>query len=75
MKRQWVENHPPSRKRNATGAGTPPSQPGRSSTPLLAAGIVLVLAIVGLVAYTRSSTPEPAADARRRPRPRSSIRP
>jgi Protein of unknown function with PCYCGC motif len=41
-------------------SGTPPS--GRSSTPLLAAGIVLVLAIVGLVAYTRSSQPAPAAD-------------
>jgi len=46
----------------ASGAGTPPSEPGRSSTPLLAAGIVLVLAIVGLVAYTRSSAPEPAAE-------------
>jgi hypothetical protein len=48
---------------NAAGAATPPSEPGRSSTPLLAAGIVLVLAIVGLVAYTRSSTPEPAAES------------
>jgi hypothetical protein len=46
----------------ASGAGTPPSQPGRSSTPLIAAGIVLVLAIVGLVAYTRTSAPEPAAE-------------
>ena len=45
-----------------SGSGTPPSEPGRSSTPLLAAGIVLVLAIVGLVAYTRSSPPEPAAE-------------
>src|SRR3954468_12640570 len=41
--------------------GTPPPEPTRSSTPLIAAGIVLVLAIVGLVAYTRSSQPEPAA--------------
>jgi Protein of unknown function with PCYCGC motif len=35
-------------------SGTPPSEPGRSSTPLLAVGIVAVLAIVGLFAYTRS---------------------
>ncbi len=43
-------------------AGTPPSPPGRSSTPLIAAGIVAVLAIAGLVAYTRSSAPAPAAE-------------
>src|SRR4051812_3437409 len=47
---------------SASTAGTPPSTPGRSSTPLLAIGIVLVLAIVGLFAYTRSSQPEPAAE-------------
>jgi hypothetical protein len=41
----------------------PPSEPGRSSTPLVAAGIVLVLAIVGLVAYTRSSPEETAPTA------------
>jgi hypothetical protein len=45
----------------SSGSDTPPAEPGRSSTPLLAAGIVLVLAIVGLVAYTRSGTPDPAA--------------
>ena len=44
-------------------SGAPPSEPGRSSTPLLAAGIVLVLAIVGLVAYTRSSPEEAAQTA------------
>ena len=42
-------------------SGTPPAAPGRSSTPLIAAGIVI--AIVGLVAYTRSGAPEPAAPA------------
>jgi Protein of unknown function with PCYCGC motif len=46
----------------SSGSGTPPAEPGRSSTPLVAAGIVLVLAIVGLVAYTRSG-PDPAAQA------------
>ena len=46
---------------NTSSSGTPPDAPRRSSTPLLAAGFVLVLAIVGLVAYTRSSAPEPAA--------------
>ena len=49
-----------------SSAGTPPSPPGRSSTPLLAIGIVLVLAIVGLFAYTRPAQPKPdpqAADA------------
>ncbi len=51
-----------SHAQNASSAsGTPPSAPGRSSTPLIAAGIVLVLAIVGLVAYTRTSQQEPAA--------------
>jgi hypothetical protein len=45
---------------SSSSAGTPPTEPGRSSTPLLAGGIVLVLAIVGLFAYTRSSQPEPA---------------
>ena len=44
-----------------SSAGTPPSTPGRSSTPLLVIGIVLVLAIVGLFAYTRSGPPQPAA--------------
>lgn len=44
-------------------SGTPPSEPGRSSTPLLAIGIVAVLAIVGLFAYSRSGQPEPAAQA------------
>ena len=43
-------------------SGAPPSAPRGLSTPLLAAGIVLVLAIVGLVAYTRSSQPAPAAE-------------
>ena len=42
-------------------SGTPPSEPGRSSTPLLAAVIVAVLAIVGLFAYTRSGQPEQTA--------------
>jgi hypothetical protein len=47
---------------SSSTAGTPPSEPKRSSTPLLVAGIVLVLAIVGLVAYTRSGQPEPVAE-------------
>ena len=47
----------------ASTSGTP-SEPGRSFTPLLAFAIVAVLAIVGLVAYTRSGPAEtPAADA------------
>jgi hypothetical protein len=46
----------------SSGSATPPSEPRRSSTPLVAA-LVLVLAIVGLVAYTRSGTPDPAAPA------------
>src|SRR5471032_1605577 len=50
----------PTRTPSST-SGTPPSEPGRSSTPLLAAGIVAVLAIVGLFAYTRSSQPEQTA--------------
>jgi hypothetical protein len=45
----------------SSASGTPPSAPRRSWTPLFAAGIVLVLAIVGLFAYTRSGQPEPAA--------------
>ena len=51
----------------AAGA-PPPSEPRRSSTPLLAVGIVLVLAIVGLFAYTRSGAAGPAASSRRRRR-------
>jgi hypothetical protein len=47
---------------SSTAGAPPPSEPGRSSTPLLATGIVLVLAIAGLVAYTRSSQPAPAAE-------------
>ena len=42
-------------------SGAPPSEPARSSTPLLAAGIIAVIAIGGLVAYWRSGSPEPAA--------------
>ena len=51
-----------SQNASSTVGTPPPSEPGRSSTPLLAAGIVLVLAIAGLVAYTRSSQPAPAAE-------------
>ena len=50
----------------AAAGAPPPSQPGRSSTPLLAIGIVVVLAIVGLFAYTRSGPavqPEQTAQA------------
>ena len=49
----------------APAGAPPPSQP-RRSTPLLAIGIVLVLAIVGLFAYTRSgpaAQPEQTAQA------------
>ena len=42
-------------------SGAPASQPGRWSTPLVAAIIVVLVAIVGLVAYTRSGQPQPAA--------------
>jgi hypothetical protein len=45
---------------SSSATGTPPSEPGRSSTPLIAAAIVAVLAMVGLFAYTRSGT-DPAA--------------
>jgi hypothetical protein len=48
---------------SSSGSGTRPPAPRRSSTPLLAGGIVLMLAIVGLVAYTRSSAPASGADA------------
>ena len=54
----------------SSGSSTPPTEPGRSSTPLVAAGIVLVLAIVGLVAYTRSAPagqPEPSAQVAQAP--------
>jgi hypothetical protein len=40
-------------------SGAPPSETGRSWTPLLATGVLLALAIVGLVAYTRSSPEGP----------------
>jgi hypothetical protein len=43
-------------------SGAPPP-PGRSWTPLLATGIALAVAIVGLVAYTRSSPEEPVQTA------------
>jgi len=55
-------------------AGSPPP-PRRSSTTLLAAGIVLVVAIVGLLAYTRSSQPEPAVQASQAPAPPAVIDP
>ena len=51
-----------SQNASSTAGTPPPSEPRRSSTPLLAAGIVLVLAIAGLLAYTRSSQPAPAAE-------------
>jgi hypothetical protein len=46
----------------SSGSTAPPSEPGRTSTPLIVAAIVLVVAIVGLVAYTRTGAPEPAAE-------------
>ena len=48
---------------SSSGSATPPPEPGRSSTALLAAGCVAVLAIVGLFAYTRSRQPEPSTQA------------
>jgi hypothetical protein len=48
---------------SSSTSGTPPSEPGRSSTPLLAAGVVAVLAIVGLFAYTRSRQPDQTAQS------------
>ena len=50
----------------SAAAGPPPSEPRRSKTPLLAVGIVIVLAMVGLFAYTRSgpvAPPEQTAQA------------
>lgn len=44
-------------------SGTPPAEPGRSSTPLIAVAIVAVLAIGGLFAYTRSGQTEAAPDS------------
>jgi hypothetical protein len=44
-------------------SGAPPPAPGRSWTPLLATGIALAVAIVGLVAYTRSTPEEPVQTA------------
>jgi hypothetical protein len=53
------------RKSSAKAQGTTPTgsapAPRRSSTPLIAAVIVAVLAIAGIVAYTRSGEPDPAA--------------
>jgi hypothetical protein len=46
---------------SSSPSGTPPSTPGRPAAPLLAAGIVAGLVIVGLFAYTRSSQPEQTA--------------
>jgi hypothetical protein len=40
----------------------PPSRAGRSSTPLLAAGLVVIVAIVGGFAYTRSGREADAID-------------
>src|SRR5471030_2899282 len=59
MGRKYAAKSQPSSTSGASG--TPPSERGRSSTPLIAGGIVAVLAIVGLVAYARSGQPEPAA--------------
>ena len=58
MGRKSAAKHAPS---SSSTSGAPPSESGRSSTPLVVAGIVLVLAIVGLFAYSRSGQPEPAA--------------
>src|SRR3954464_12691612 len=54
------------RKSNAKSQGSTPSAgsapaPRRSSMPMIAAAIIAVLAIGGIVAYTRSSGPDPAA--------------
>jgi hypothetical protein len=48
---------------SSSASGTPPSKPGQSFTPLLAAGIVAGLAIVGLFAYARSGQPEQIAQS------------
>jgi hypothetical protein len=64
MKAMGRKSAAKSQAHNASStSGAPPAEPGRSSTPLLAAGIVLVLAIVGLVAYTRSAPEEAAKTA------------
>jgi hypothetical protein len=47
----------------SSGSGAPPAAPKRSSTPMIAAVVVAVLAIGGLVAYSRSGPPAPAPDA------------
>ena len=46
----------------------PPTPPARSSTPLIAIGIVAVLAIVGLFAYTRVGIVRPGRPDGARPR-------
>lgn len=61
MGRKSAAKHAQTSSTSGTTPGTPPAAPGRSSTALVAAGIVLVIAIVSLVAYTRSSAPAPAA--------------
>lgn len=60
MGRKSAAKHAQTSSTSGTTPGTPPAAPGRSSTALVAAGIVLVIAIVSLVAYTRSSAPAPA---------------
>ena len=55
-----------SQAHSQAGAGAPPPSQPRSPTPLFAIGIVVVLAIVGLFAYTRSGPavqPEQTAQA------------
>ena len=63
MKSTWVENPPPSRRtrRPRPGHRRPPSRddPRPHCSPPASS---LVLAIAGLVAYTRSSQPAPAAE-------------
>jgi hypothetical protein len=58
-------------------AGTPPpSEPGRPLTPLVAVAIVVLLAVVGLFAYSRSGPPEqPALSAQQSPTPPAAVAP
>ena len=60
---------------SSSASGPPPSEPSRFSTPLLAVGIVLVLATVGLFAYTRSGRPEPTAQAAQADQPPAVVDP
>jgi len=63
------------KSQTSSSTGTPPSKPGQFSTPLLAAGIVLVLAIVGIFAYARSGQTDATANVAQAPPPPTIVDP